>query len=60
MCSGCGRKLSEVYDLYEREVGDLPCFEFRTTVVIELYRVRCREDGKSAAAAEQGAFQQAL
>jgi hypothetical protein len=36
VCSGCGRKLSEVYDTYERELRDLPCFEFRTTVVIEL------------------------
>ena len=36
VCCGCGRKLSEVYDTYEREVGDLPCFEFRMTVVIEL------------------------
>jgi transposase len=44
-CSGCGRKLSEVYDTYEREVRDLPCFEFRTTVVIELYRVRCPDCG---------------
>jgi transposase len=40
-----GRKLSEVYDTYEREVRDLPCFEFRTTVVIELYRVRCPDCG---------------
>jgi transposase len=45
VCSGCGRKLSEVYDTYEREVRDLPCFEFRTTVVIELYRVRCPDCG---------------
>ena len=45
VCSGCGRKLSEVYDSYEREVRDLPCFEFRTTVVIELYRVRCPDCG---------------
>jgi transposase len=45
VCSGCGRKLSEVYDTYEREVRDLPCFEFRTTVVIELYRVRCQDCG---------------
>jgi len=44
-CSGCGRKLAEVYDSYEREVRDLPCFEFRTTVVIELYRVRCPDCG---------------
>ena len=45
VCSGCGGKLSEVYDSYEREVRDLPCFEFRTTVVIELYRVRCPDCG---------------
>src|SRR5262249_60221864 len=30
---------------YEWEVRDLPCFEFRTTVVIELYRVRCPDCG---------------
>jgi transposase len=34
-----------VYDSYEREVRDLPCFEFQTTVVIELYRVRCPDCG---------------
>lgn len=45
VCSGCGRKLGEMYDTYEREVRDLPCFEFRTTVVVELYRVRCPECG---------------
>ena len=45
ICSGCGRKLAEAYDSYEREVRDLPCFEFRTTVVIELYRVRCPDCG---------------
>ena len=45
VCSGCGRKLSEVYDSYEREVRDLPCFEFCTTVVVELYRVRCPDCG---------------
>ncbi len=39
VCSGCGRKFTEVYDVCEREVGDLPCFEYGTTVVIELYRV---------------------
>src|SRR5215472_4375685 len=40
VCSGCGGKLSQVYDTYEREVRDLPWSEFRTTVVVELYRVR--------------------
>src|SRR5216684_9175014 len=29
VCSGCGRKVSDAYDTYEREVRDLPCFEFR-------------------------------
>jgi transposase len=33
--------VSEIHEGYEREVRDLPCFEYRTTVVIELYRVRC-------------------
>jgi transposase len=37
--------LSEVYDSYEREVRDLPCLEYRTTVVVELYRVRCPDCG---------------
>jgi transposase len=45
VCSGCGRKLTEAYDTFEREVRDLPCFEFRTTVVVELYRVRCPDCG---------------
>src|SRR6516162_6079152 len=45
VCSGCGRKLAEAYDTYEREVRDLPCFEFRTTVVVELYLVRCPDCG---------------
>ena len=45
VCSGCGRKLSEAYDTYQREVRDLPCMEFRTTVVVELYRVRCPDCG---------------
>jgi len=45
ICSGCGRKLAEAYDSYEREVRDLPCFEFRTTVVVEVYRVRCPDCG---------------
>jgi len=27
VCSGCGRKLADAYDSYEREVRDLPCFE---------------------------------
>ncbi len=45
ICSGCGRKLDDAMDLTEREVRDLPWGQFRTTVVIELYRVRCPDCG---------------
>jgi transposase len=45
VCSGCGRKLEEAHDSSEREVRDLPCMEFRTTVVIEVYRVCCPDCG---------------
>jgi transposase len=45
ICSGCGRRITEPADVTEREVRDLPCFEYRTTVVIELYRVRCPDCG---------------
>ena len=48
VCSGCGRKFADAYDSYEREVRDLPCFEYRTTVVVELYRVRCPDCGIKA------------
>jgi transposase len=45
VCSGCGRNVSEIAEVCEREIRDLPCFEYRTTVVIELYRVRCPDCG---------------
>lgn len=45
VCSGCGRKLLETYDVSEREVRDLPWGEYRTTVAIELSRVRCPDCG---------------
>ena len=47
-CSGCGRKIQEMAEAYEREVRDLPWSEYRTTVVIDLYRVRCPECGIKA------------
>jgi len=50
---GCARKLSEVDDSYKREVRDLPCFEFRTMVVIELYGVRCPDCGVKAEKASE-------
>jgi transposase len=45
ICSGCGRRIGQAADVAEREVRDLPCFEYRTTVVIEVYRVRCPDCG---------------
>jgi transposase len=53
ICSGCGRKMTEPADTTEREVRDLPCFEYRTTVVIELYRVRCPDCGLKIEKVEQ-------
>ena len=37
-----------IAEVYEREVRDLPCFEYRTTVVIELYRLKCPDCGLKA------------
>lgn len=53
ICCGCGGKFREAYDIYQREVRDLPCFEYRTTVVIELYRERCPECGIKTEKVEQ-------
>jgi hypothetical protein len=46
--SGCVRRISQVAEVYERELGELPWSEYRTTVVIELYGVRCPEFGIKA------------
>ena len=53
ICSGCGRRIDAVADVTERKVRDLPCFEYRTTVVIELYRVRCPDCGLKTEKVEQ-------
>lgn len=53
VCSGCGRRASEIREVYEREVRDLACFEYQTTVVLELYRVRCAQCGVKAEKVEQ-------
>lgn len=53
VCSGCGQRVREIVASYEREVRDLPCFEYRTTVVIELYRVRCPGCGIKVEKVEQ-------
>jgi transposase len=53
ICSGCGRRITDPADITEREVRDLPCFQYRTTVVIEVYRVRCPECGLKIEKVEQ-------
>ena len=44
-CSGCGRKFDDAYDSNERAVRDLPWSAFKTTVHIEVYRVKCPDCG---------------
>src|SRR5579863_538904 len=47
ICSGCGQHVSagRIQEVCEREVRDLPCFEYSTTVVVETYRVKCPRCG---------------
>jgi len=45
ICSGCGKHCGEIHDTTTREVRDLPWGEYRTTVVVELHRVRCPDCG---------------
>jgi transposase len=47
-CSQCGRRVHDIRVVYERKVRDLPCFEFQTAVVVELYRIRCPDCGVKA------------
>jgi transposase len=44
-CSACGRRVAEIYDVGERAVRDLPWSEFRTTVYVEVLRLKCPECG---------------
>ena len=45
ICSGCGTRARQVVDVTQREVRDLPWGEYRTTVVVEMFRVRCPRCG---------------
>ena len=53
VCSGCGKRVHEIVETYEREVRDLPWSQYRATVVIELHRVRCPDCGIKAEKVEQ-------
>ena len=52
-CSGCGRRVHAVMATWEREVADLDCFEFRTTVVLDVQRLDCVECGPKVERVEQ-------
>src|SRR5438445_6639438 len=61
-CSGCGRRIQEIAEIYEREVRDLPWSEYRSgdrALSSALFGVR-DQGRESGAAGEQGALQQAL
>lgn len=52
-CSGCGRRVHAVVATWEREVADLDCFEYRTTVVVEVNRLNCAACGWKVEKIEQ-------
>jgi len=47
ICSGCKQHVAAgtIHEICEREVRDLPCFEYSTTVIVETYRVKCPRCG---------------
>ena len=47
ICSGCMQHVpaNSVHEVCEREVRDLSCFEYSTTVAVETYRVKCPRCG---------------
>src|ERR1700674_2193655 len=47
ICSRCGQHVSaaRIHEVCEREVRDLPCFEYTTTVMVETCRVKCPRCG---------------
>ena len=45
VCSGCGGRCSKIVEVRERAVRDLPWRKYRTTVLVEFYRVRCPRCG---------------
>jgi transposase len=48
ICSNCGKHVRQIHEVYEREVRDLPVFQYSTTIVVELHRVRCPDGGVKA------------
>jgi transposase len=53
ICSGCGGRCARIEEIRQREVRDLPWRKYRTTVVVEFYRVRCPKCGLKVEAVPQ-------
>jgi len=53
VCRVCGRRVNEIHAVYAREMRDLAVFPFQTTVIVELYRLRCSDCGIKAEKTEQ-------
>jgi transposase len=53
LCSGCGRRVEKIHATCEREVRDLRCFEYETTVVVEVHRICCPDCGVKVEKMEQ-------
>src|ERR1017187_844534 len=53
VCSACGKRVREIHSVYERVVRDIACFEYRTTVVVEMCRIRCSHCGVKVERVEQ-------
>ncbi len=45
VCSGCGSRAPKIEEVRERTVRDLPWRKYQAIVVVEFYRVRCRQCG---------------
>jgi transposase len=45
VCSGCGGRAPKIEEVRERTVRDLPWRKYQAIVVVEFYRVRCRQCG---------------
>ena len=52
-CGGCGRRVEKIHEVNERAVRDLPVFEYRATVVVEVCRLRCPDCGIKTEKLEQ-------
>jgi transposase len=41
ICSGCGKRCDGIHEVVQRKIRDLPWSQFRATIVVELFRLRC-------------------